>query len=223
MNEMNTSMKRICYTVLFGALCSALLLSGCMKEYRSDATLRFDGSVDSLSVTIGDTVCYKVILSPADESCDVKWVSTDESVAEILVQKREGFADRYVKVPTKSVGKTIITATVNGNLSVSSILNVKAVPLEAKKVEFNEKEVTVFVGWSDTLKYTVTPEKAVVSSVEWKVKADTIAAVSSDGIVTGLMEGETKVYVNVKSTIIAAGDTTDYFVKDSCVVVVEAE
>ena len=63
------------------------------------------------------------------------------------------------------------------------------------KLTLSEKSITINVGSTKQLNLTITPSNANPKSVTWDVRDETVAKVSSTGVVTGLKAGTTEVVV----------------------------
>ncbi len=185
------------------------------REYYIDASVRFTGELESLGthrvsfvftsktdyaftwagVSLSHTMLWmekgktEVIEAKrtADETLEVKWSSSDASVASVD-------AEGYVEGHKTSPEPVTITATVEylGNTYTADCLVYIVVPV--KEVKLNTQELSLNVGKTAVLTPAVLPEKATVKDVRWFTTDETVATVDSNGTVTALKTGSCKVY-----------------------------
>lgn len=90
-----------------------------------------------------------------------------------------------------------VYATADGKIGFCEV-TVTAAPIRVEKVELNKTELPLFVGRSETLTATITPENATYPTVTWTTSDDKIATVDENGKVTAVAEG--------RATITATAD-----------------
>lgn len=123
----------------------------------------------------------------------VTWSSSDESVATV---SSNGM------VVSKAEGTAVITvASVDGVHSASCTVTVKsATPptptvVDVTSVELKDHQISINTGSSTTLGYTIYPSDATNKNVKWKSEDESIATVSSTGLVRGIKQGVTTITV----------------------------
>lgn len=68
---------------------------------------------------------------------------------------------------------------------------------KVESVEFEKTELALFVGHSEKLVFTTTPNDAEIKNVVWRVSDEEVVSVNQDGMATGLSEGIASVTVSV--------------------------
>ena len=132
----------------------------------------------------GGKVTLKATISPtkAKKGNKVTWKSSNKKIATVN-------AKGVVKAKAKK-GTATITAKAGKKKATCKITIGTAV----KKVEASD--VTVTVGGTQNIIATVTPEKATIKTLQYKVKDAKIATVDkATGLVTGVSEGSTQVTI----------------------------
>lgn len=120
---------------------------------------------------------------------DIKWVSSDTSVAKI---SSSGV------VTALKTGKTTITATtVEGGHSITCTVQVYK-PVES--VTLNKTSRTLDVGDTYKLKATVLPEDATKKTVKWSSSDPSVATVDENGVITAVSIGTAVIKVRTDSS-----------------------
>lgn len=130
----------------------------------------------------GDTGKLKASILPANAvNKSVTWSSNNEAVATV---------NSSGVVTPVSKGIAIITVkTVDRGYTDSCVVNVDEI--EVTGISLSTNQATIKVGGTITLKPTILPDNASNKNVIWSSGDETIAKVSSDGIVTGVSQGAT--------------------------------
>lgn len=68
-------------------------------------------------------------------------------------------------------------------------------PVYPTSIDFTEKEITLGIGKSQQLKYTLLPINTNQKNLTWESYDDSVVTVSQTGVITGVSEGETTVKV----------------------------
>ena len=171
--------KSLCSAAVAAALIVALGLASCVREPEITG-VKLDKT--SLSLTTGETATLTATIQPSDASGTVTWSSSDASVATVL----------NGSVVAVKAGTATITASVEAFKATCSVtvtdpvINVTGVAVEPASAAIEEEETV-------QLKATVSPANATNSTVSWSSADNKIATVSSDGLVTGVAEGSTKI------------------------------
>ena len=183
-------------------------------------------SVSDMEINRGQTKTVEVSYSPADTTDDktVTYESSDKDVAAVdnagvVTGKKEGTATITVKT-TGTATPFTATAVVK--------VNEKSMTEEAEdKIAFTGKEMEVLKGQTvfmmDFLNVgKVLEENGITDSytVKWSVSEEKVAAVSKDGKLTGVKEGETEVTAELTFTN-GAGEETGKAVATTKVAVKE--
>ena len=137
----------------------------------------------TLALTEGENQTLSATVSP-DNATDksVTWSSSDESVATV---------DADGKVTAKAKGTATITAKANdgSNKSGSCTVTVSEMVYHVTGVSLNTNTITLTIGGIQTLSATVAPENASNKDVSWSSSDESVATVSSTGVVTAKSVG----------------------------------
>ena len=140
----------------------------------------------TLTLEVGKTQALNATVKPDDATNkSVTWTSSKTSVATV---------DNNGKVTAVASGNAKITCTANDDSGVSAIctVTVKAVPESITL----QTTATMRTGQMITLTPTITPADAV-TTLTWSSDDESIATVSSAGVVTGVKKGQT--FINVET------------------------
>jgi len=134
------------------------------------------------SLTVGDTLQLTAKITPdnaANQS--LRWSSSDTSIAAV--------SDSGL-VTAKAAGTAvIIVTTVDGGFTASCTLTVNPPAVAVTGIKLNTASATILVGDTFRLTATVEPANATNKSLRWSSSAETVATVSSTGLVTGKAAG----------------------------------
>ena len=136
--------------------------------------------LDKTTVTLksNKTLTLKATVSPSDATVKtVTWKSSNTKVATVT-------SAGVVKPVGK--GTATITATTENGLTASCKVTVYMV---VTGVELNKSEASVYAGEKFTLKASVLPADANNSEITWSSSDESVAKVSSKGVVTGVKAG----------------------------------
>ena len=153
------------------------------------------------SLAIGETRQLSCSFTPSDATSDITWSTSASSVATV---NSSGL------VTAKGEGTATITAkSANGLSSSCEVTVYKPV---VTSIKLSQSTMTLPVGDSQKLTYTVTPANALYSvSVSWSTNNNSVATVSGLGLVTAIAPGTARITVKTEN-----GRT------DQCVVTVPA-
>ena len=158
----------------------------------------------SLTMTEGDTETLTATVTPtnaADKS--VTWSSSNTSVATV---SSSGV------VTAKTAGNATITVKTNdGNKTAVCSVTVKAKIIAVTGVNLNMTTLTLSVGDTQTLTATVSPSNATDKSVTWSSDNQTVATVTTAGVVLA----------NAVGTAVISVTTNDGAKTASCAVTVK--
>lgn len=163
--------------------------SGCVLSV-VPATVHVTGiklDLDTMTVEIGKKGKLVAIVSPADASNPtVFWTSSDTDV--VTVEDGE--------VTTCHLGEAdIIATTMDGNYSDTCRVIVKSPDIRVTGVTLDKNSVSIWTGEMVKLSPTVLPSNATNQSVTWSSSNESIATVSSTGLVFGNGVGECDITV----------------------------
>ena len=171
-------MKRINLIVSFMML-SLAFLTGCGQDVVEEVKISLNKSV--LALDKGQSEVLKATVKPADAKVDIKWTSSDNSVANV---NSDG------TVTGISAGDAVITVAA-GQATASCKVTVR--PTAVQEVVLDRTSLDMLVGDKDQLKATVLPEDADDVKVTWKSLNTNVVSVDASGNVEALAEGKATV------------------------------
>ena len=129
------------------------------------------------TLKVGETITLTATVKP-DDATDktVKWTSSNKYVASV---------DQNGRITANTGGTATITAT-SGSFSATCKVTV-IVPVE--NITLNMVSKTIKVNETILLIAVVSPSNATNQTIQWTSSDNSIASVSSDGLVKGLKEG----------------------------------
>lgn len=137
---------------------------------------------ESLKMKVGETYHLTAKVSPEDATDkSVVWKSEDESIATV---DQEGLV-----TAVKGGSKTMITAT-SGEFSASCAVTIEEDVIPVKGITLDKEIIEMAVGSSCRLNATITPSNATDKTIIWDSSDETIAIVSSSGVIAALKEGD---------------------------------
>ena len=159
---------------------------------------------ESLKMKVGETYHLTAKVSPEDATDkSVVWKSEDESIATV---DQEGLV-----TAVKGGSKTMITAT-SGDFSASCAVTIEEEVIPVKGITLDKEIIEMAVGSSYRLNATITPSDATDKTIIWESSDETIAMVSSSGLVGALKEGD--VTITAYSLDRKKSAICDVFIKD---------
>ena len=140
-----------------------------------------------VSVTKTKSATVTVSVNPAEaDNKNVTWTSSDESVATVA-QSTDASKPLEAIVTGKKVGKAIIKAEAQDGSGVTATCEVEVTPLPVSDLTTNTNAVVKTI--PTKMEMDVTPTDADNKKLKWTSLTPEIAAVTEDGIVTGLKMG----------------------------------
>lgn len=159
---------------------------------------------ESLKMKVGETYHLTAKVSPEDATDkSVVWKSEDESIATV---DQEGLV-----TAVKGGSKTMITAT-SGEFSASCAVTIEEDVIPVKGITLDKEIIEMAVGSSCRLNATITPSDATDKTIIWDSSDETIAIVSSSGVIAALKEGD--VTITAYSSDRKKSDSCGVFIKD---------
>lgn len=193
-------MKKI-FLILSTVLAIAAAVSSCKDADETEIIATTGVTLNSTAVSIfpGEQVELKATLTPENGTSSYKtWASSDAKVATV---------DVWGRVLGLTPGEATITVTTaSGKHTATCKVTVKAIAATA--VAINKTETSVYIGESETLTATVTPDNASDKTVTWSSSKPEIATVGEDGKVTGVELGTTTITATTTNGISASCKVT---------------
>ena len=144
----------------------------------------------TLSIQVGGSETLTATVAPKDASNKkVTWKSSNEAVATVANGKVMG---------VKAGEATITVTTDDGGKTATCKVTVSDKEVKVTGVKLNKTATSIFVGDSETLTATITPENATNQKVTWKSSDTAIATVDAAGKVTGVKAGEATITVTTE-------------------------
>lgn len=149
-------------------------------------------SKTELSLGVGSAQTLDVIFKPSNAgNTDVSWKSSDTGVATVSSSGR---------VTAKAAGSATITATsADGGKTASCKVTVTESASAVTSVTLDVTSLSLKEGEEYKLEATVSPSTASNQNVTWESSDESVATVSSRGVVTALKAGTTKIAVTSES------------------------
>lgn len=159
--------------LVIASLLMSMFLTSCMGAGNS-----FTLNNDNITLTVGESST----LTANQNSKDIVWSSSDESVAKVDSGKVEAVAK----------GDATITAMLPSGEKATCDVKVKNVEVESIQLDSTNLEVTKDKCVVLTAK--IYPAEASSESLEWRSDDPNTASVDSNGTVTGNKQGNTVIY-----------------------------
>ena len=163
-------------------------------------------STASETLYVGDSpLSVSAVVYPADATeTSLEWSSSDSKVASVI----QGAGLNAVINPLKPGTATITVSTKDGGYTAKCTVTVKQ---HVTSVSLGKKELSLYVGGSESLSVTVLPSDATDKSVAWTSSNAAVASVSADG----------KVTANTAGTAVITVKTADGGCQATCAVTVK--
>lgn len=157
--------------------------------------IRFDKE-NILFSEIRETALLRATVLPEDaDNKNVRWESSNEKIATV----ENGI------VTCKGYGTAEISATTeDGGFTAVCKVTAERKEILPTSITLDKADVTMNVGKTTKLKADVWPTDADNKSVIWNSDNEDIAKVSSDGVVTAVKAGRTKVYATTQANNLKA-------------------
>lgn len=144
-------------------------------------------TTDTLTLTAGEAATLETAVAPDDAThVVISYTSSDNSVATV---------SNTGEVKAVGAGEADITAAVE-NTELSAVCKITVLP-KIESVDLNYTELSLKVGGTAQLTYTVQPEDAVVESATYTSSDESVATVDEEGTVTAVADGTTTITVDV--------------------------
>lgn len=175
-------------TAVAEGVCYVCVATGDSRDYCKIVVEKFYDVEDVIfdvtekEIELGEAFTITASIVPDNSSKrNLQWSSSDSTVAKV---------DDYGNVSTVEEGECYIYAR-SHNDKVAEC-RVVVLPASIKNVELSVNEIKLMPGESQKVEYSVTPSYAKITSVEWDIEDETVASITSDGVVTCNSIGSTK-------------------------------
>ncbi len=141
-------------------------------------------NITEAPLIIGETLELTASADPEGADVTVNWQSSDASVASV---------DASGVVTANAIGAAVITASV-GTVKAYCSVTVSDNSVKVESVTLDKSDAGIIIGETLKLSANVLPSDATNKNIKWSSSNSKVASVSADGTVTGISEGETKIY-----------------------------
>lgn len=140
-----------------------------------------------LSLNVGEQGKIDYTLLPENSTTVITWNSLDTAVASV---------NNTGVVTAVGVGQTYITAVTEEGYVATCMIKVTQ---QATGIILDVTELTLDVGDTYTVNYTLQPADSTNPGLTWTSQSEQIATVSADGRITGVAPGTTTIFVKTKT------------------------
>lgn len=138
-------------------------------------------SENTLTLTVGGTGTLTATVSPGNATNRaVTWTSSDTAVATV---------SNGVVTAVSPGTATITVTTEDGNKTATCAVTVTAATVPVTGVTLNKTSTSLYVGDTETLTPTITPDNATNKNVTWSSDDTSVATVDASGLVTAVARG----------------------------------
>ena len=141
---------------------------------------------------------YQLVSTVLPENANNKqviWTSSDPKI--VSVNETTGY------ITGVSEGTATITVkTLINDISTNCVVNVTGKDVLISGISFYQKNISIAVGYTHTLSYSITPKNASVSDLSFTSSDSSVAIVDQQGVVKGLKEGNAIITVSSLNGII---------------------
>jgi len=153
---------------------------------------RIEVEDSTIEIIVGESLSIEVNHYPSSVAAPVyEWLSSDEDI--VLIENGVILA--------KKVGEAKITVKVK-ELDVSTIFNVKILPIVAESLTLSSESSEIKIGESLMIDYKIHPLNTTnleSKEIEWSTSDDKIASIL-DGKITGVGVGEVEIIAKIKES-----------------------
>ncbi len=150
---------------------------------------------DKQSIYIGETVSLESVITPADYTDKVEWLSDNQDVARVTSGGT---------VRGRLSGSAVITVKVTNDVTGESISASYKITVmkKAEAVKLSKSSLSMIVGETDSLTYTVVPDDCN-DTVWWYSTDEAVASVRDDGLITAVSEGTCYICIETGSGVVS--------------------
>lgn len=134
----------------------------------------------NLNLNVGDEYTFSPIVADAGANTTFTWNSSNTSSATI---------DTNGVLKAVGVGYSIITCTASNGVTAHCEVSVSINSIYVSEISLNTSEHRMYVGDKVMLEPIIVPSNATNKKVSWRSSNETVAVVTSDGLVIGVGEG----------------------------------
>lgn len=175
----------------FSAICTVTVTEKVTKVSLNHTSYRL---IKGRSVALKATVA-----SNTATNSKVKWTTSNKKIATV---------SQSGKVTGKNIGTCTIKATAKDGSKRSASCKIRVIRV-AKGLQINKTYLRVMEGTTTKLKTRFTPKNASIKSLKWETSDETIATITSKGLITGVTPG---------TCTVTARTTDGSNIKVSCIV-----
>ncbi len=140
-------------------------------------------SLETENVNKGKTVPIKVVIEPINATNKkLSWTSTDESIATV----KDG------KIQAKTCGECDIICESTDGSEICKKIHINVIQM-IQTIQSKEKNITIPVGDTYKLEFTIKPEEATNKTILWACSNDTVCKIDNDGVVEAVSAGDCEV------------------------------
>ncbi len=139
-------------------------------------------NISSVTLNVGDNQQISASFMPENATNQsLTFTSNDESIVTV---SETGLISAVAE------GKTTVVVTTKNNISKIVSITVNSDGIAVEKVEVTPTSLDMFIGDTETLTETVTPDDATNKTITWSSSDKSVATVSSTGVVTAIGQGD---------------------------------
>lgn len=150
--------------------------------YATSLEIGIEGSeqaVESLELTIHDSISLQALIQPSNARKDVIWETTDPNIISI----EDGLC-RAIQVGEADV----ICTTLDGSL-LSAQCHVVVTPVYVEQIVLSAASVLLYVEESGKISASVYPKEATIQTLAWSSSDENVVTVNNEGNIVGIAEG----------------------------------
>ena len=154
--------------------------------YVASLEIGIEGSeqtIESLELTIHDSIRLQAVIRPSNARKDVIWESTDPNIISI-----ENGLCRAMQVGEADV----ICTTLDGSL-LSAQCHVVVTPVYVEQIVLSAEYVMLYIEENSKLTANVFPKEATIQTLLWSSSDESVVMVSNEGNLVGVAEGQATV------------------------------
>lgn len=160
-----------------------------VKEKEIINVSKIELSESELNLEVGDSRTITATVTPSNATYpDITWETSNKNVATVS----------NGKITAVGPGTAIITASSNNGKSATVQVTVKAKVINVESITISPSQITIKVGDSRKISYTIKPDNATNKGVTFSDYNSDIISVDKDGNVKGLKAGRTNITITTK-------------------------
>ena len=145
-----------------------------------------DHAIESLSLTIHDSIYLQALIQPSNAHKDVNWESSNPNIISV----ENGLCRAY------QVGEAdIICTALDGSLQ-SAQCHIIVTPIYVEQIVLNAESLLLYVEENSKLKASISPQNATIQSLMWASSDEKVVTVNNEGNIVGIAEGKATITVS---------------------------